>query len=209
MTVWMDAHEKGDMRSLVTAACDDVRQSDGFGADYVAGGYAIERKRWQEVAGRMLETDRGLFHQVEKLEAAADVLDLEPALLLEGEIGAPMSHTKLGADRVARYLAGLPVLGVTVMPSTGQRCSARILSRLESGEEPDATRARGSVPDGVEPPRFVLEGVPGVGPSTAGDLLDHFGSAREVAIASRDDLMDVQGIGPSTAETVREAFGGD
>lgn len=206
MTVWMDVHEKGNMRSLVAATCDEVKESNGFGADYVAGNYAIERKGWQETAGRMLETDRDLFHQIEKLEAAAEALDLQPALLLEGEIGAPLSHTKLEADRVAKYLAGLPVLGVTVIASTGKHCSAKILARLENGNEPDATRARGAVPDGVEPSRFVLEGVPGVGPSTASDLLDYFGSAREIAIASQDTLQEAPGIGPSTAKAIRRAF---
>jgi Fanconi anemia group M protein len=208
MTVWVDAQEKPEVASLVAAECSEASTASGFGADYAVGGYLIERKRWQEVAGRMTETDGHLFHQVEKLEAAAAEMALEPALLLEGELGSAIRHSSVTAEQVALYLAGLPVLGVTVIPSTGRACTARVLARLEDGEPPDPERARGAVPDGVDPQRFVVEGVPGVGPSTARALLDELGDPRAVAVASREELMEAEGVGPATADAVREAFGG-
>lgn len=207
MTVWIDKAEKGGMRSLVADACAETRESSDFGADYVAGGFAIERKRWDEVAGRMTETDAHLFHQVDKLTQVAEALDLEPALLLEGELGSEIFHSGVRADRVAKYLSGLPVMGVTVVPSTGPECSAQILARLESGAEPDVRRVRGAPGDGVDAQRFVVEGVPGVGPSTAEALLDELGSPRAVATASEAELRAADGVGPATAGKVREAFG--
>jgi Fanconi anemia group M protein len=202
MAIWMDAHEKGGMEALVREHCDDVSVSDSFGGDYAAGGYLIERKRWQEVVGRMTEQDRNLFYQVSKLCTAAGELGLEPALLLEGEIGGAVAHSSVPADAVAKYLAGLPVMGVTVVPSTGRACSAAILARLEDGEPPDVRRVRGTPGDESHRERFVIEGFPGVGPATAEDLLDHFGSVRAVVSATADELQEVGGVGPATAESI-------
>lgn len=204
MTVWMDKHEKGGMRALVEEHCEEVRMSDSFGADYVAGGYAIERKRWDEVAGRMTEPDRDLYYQIDKLVETADSLDVEPAMLLEGEIGSAFSHTRVDAESVALYLAGLPVMGVTVMPSTGRRCSARLIATLERGDPPDVRRVRGAPSTDEEAPRFVIEGFPGVGPGKAEALLDELGSVADVVTAPAERLQEVDGIGPSTAETITD-----
>jgi ERCC4-type nuclease len=209
MTVWVDKHEKGGMKGKVKAACDDVVMTEDFGADYVVDDYVIERKRWAEVAGRMLETDRDLHYQLEKLVAAAEALESRPVLLLEGEIGSTLTHSNMPPDRIAKHLATVAPMGVSVQPSTGPDCSARIIATLETNAEPDIERARGSAPDGVDEGVYLLGGVPDVGPSTARDLLDAFGTPAAVAVASREDLMDVRGIGPATAEKVRRAFHGD
>jgi Excinuclease ABC subunit C len=50
----------------------------------------------------------------------------------------------------------------------------------------------------------VLEGVPGVGPTTRQALLRRFGSVENIRQASRADLEDVPGVGPQTAQTLRE-----
>lgn len=199
MSVWMDVHEKGGMKSMVEAACEDVSTTDDFGGDYAVGGYLVERKRWDEVAGRMLESDRDLFYQIDKLTDAAEELGLEPALLLEGEIGSPLKHSKIPPSAIAKYLGGLPRMGVTVIPSTGQRCSADIIADLEEGEPPDVRRIRGAPKKDDHRARFVIEGFPDVGPSTAEALLEELGSVRAVVTASKDELMGVDGVGPATA----------
>ena len=206
MTVWMDVHEKGGMRALVESACDDVSMTDDFGGDYAVGGYLIERKRWAEVAQRMTETDRNLFYQVEKLVEAADELDLEPALMLEGEIGSPLKHSKISEDRIAKYLSGLPVMGVTVIASTGRTCSAVILSRLEDGSPPDVRRIRGTASSDEHAQRFIVEGFPGVGPGKAEALLERFGTVSAVMSAEADELADVDGIGPATVDKIHDVL---
>lgn len=207
MAIWMDKHEKGDMRALVESECSEVRMSDGFGGDYAAGGFLIERKRWAELPGRMMDPDTDLYYQLGKLAEAAETMDLEPALLLEGEIGESFRHTSVSASQVSKYLDGATMLGVHTMASTGQEATARKLARLEDGEPPDVRRVRGS-PDGgeTEAPRFVVEGVPDVGPSTAESLLEELGTPADVAVASEEELSEADGVGPATAEKVRRAF---
>jgi len=206
MTVIMDAHEKGNMRGLLEAHCDEVRVMDDFSADYAVSGALIERKGWEEVAGRMMDSDRDLMVQVDELASAAAALDCEPAVLLEGEIGHELRHTSLDRARVPEYLAGLHVIGVTVVVSTGRECTARIMSRLEDDAPPDVTRVRGSPQREENVPRFVVSSLPSVGKGRAEDLLDHFGSAGSVMAASEAELRDVDGIGPAIASDIRDAL---
>jgi Fanconi anemia group M protein len=199
MTVWQDVHEKGSMHELVEAHCDHVRRTDDFGGDYAVGGFLIERKTWAEVAGRMQRTEGDLAHQLDKLTDAAELLDLTPALLIEGEVGSRLTHSAMPPDAIARHLAGFPLMGVTVLFSTGQRCSARIIACLEDGEPPDVRRVRGTADSDDHAASFVIEGFPGVGPATADALLEHLGSVEAVVTATEDELTSVPGVGPATA----------
>ena len=206
MTVWVDKHEKPPMPDLVRAACDDVRMVDDFGADYAVGGFLIERKDWAEVAGRILESDRDLYVQLDELVEAAEALDVQPALLLEGEIGSRLTHSKMSPSAIAKYLAPIPLMGVTIIPSTGRRCSADIIGRYEDGNPPDATRVRGAPKKNGHERRFVIEGFPDVGPSTAEKLLDHFGTVRAVVTATEEELQEVDGVGPATSGKIHDVL---
>jgi ERCC4-type nuclease len=203
----MDVHEKGGMKELVRGACEDVNELDGFGGDYAVGGHLIERKRWEEVAGRMTESDRNLFYQLDKLTSAADELGVEPALLLEVESDLGLEHSRLPEHQMAKYLAGTARMGVQVILSTGQRCTASILADLEDGTPPDVRRVRGT-PDGDEhAARFVIEGFQGIGPSTAEALLEHLGTVEDVVSATEEELTSVPGVGPATAGKIIDVRG--
>jgi ERCC4-type nuclease len=204
MTVWADKHEKGGMIKLVKAQCENVRLADDFGGDYAVGGYLVERKRWNEIAGRMIESDRNLYYQVDKLVSSADALDLSPLLLLEGEIGSSINYSRLSEHKVAEYLAGLPIMGVTIAPSTSRKCSAKIIARWEDGTPPDVRRIRGTARSDKHTPRFIIEGFPGIGPKTAKLLLNHFGTVMNVITAEQDELLEIDGIGSATVETINE-----
>jgi excinuclease ABC subunit C len=51
-----------------------------------------------------------------------------------------------------------------------------------------------------------LDGVPGLGPSRRATLLRHFGSVRNIAAASADEIADLPGIGPAVAAAVMGAL---
>jgi len=202
----MDRHEKGGIKRMVREECDEVMETDDFGADYAAGGYLIERKRWGEIPGRLMDSEKDLHWQLSRTVEAAEALGATPALLVEGRIGEAFEHTAIKPGRVSTYLDGATLLGVEQMLSTGKRATARKLARLEDGDPPDARRVRGTVDDPMDEPRFVLEGVRGLGPSTAEALLEEFGTVAEVARATSSQLQRADGVGPSTAESVRDAF---
>lgn len=205
MTLWMDKQEKGEMPNLVRAACDDVKMLDDFSADYAVGGFLIERKDWAEVAGRMTESDRDLYVQLEEMAEAAEELGVTPALLIEGQIGSSLTHSRIDPDQIAKYLAAVPLMGVTVIPSTGPRCSAKIIARYEGGDPPDVKRVRGAPDREEHRARFIVEGFPDVGPSTATSLLEDLGSVQAVVNATEEELMGTSGVGPATAKKIADA----
>ncbi len=53
-----------------------------------------------------------------------------------------------------------------------------------------------------------LDGVPGLGPARRATLLRHFGSVRNVAAASAEEIAGLRGIGPSVATAVLAALQG-
>jgi len=54
--------------------------------------------------------------------------------------------------------------------------------------------------------RSILDAIPDIGPSRRDLLLTHFGSVRQVARASREDLQKVSGIGKDLAEKIYETL---
>lgn len=52
----------------------------------------------------------------------------------------------------------------------------------------------------------ILQGLPGIGPGRAEDLLDHFGSVAAVITAEQCELESIQGIGEKTAAAIRWAL---
>ena len=54
--------------------------------------------------------------------------------------------------------------------------------------------------------RSALDGVPGLGPTRASALLDHFGSVARLRGADVEEIAAVRGIGPTTAAAVVEAL---
>ena len=53
-----------------------------------------------------------------------------------------------------------------------------------------------------------LDDIPGVGPTTRGKLLRHFGSVRAIAAAGPEALTEVEGVGPALAATIVGALAG-
>ena len=51
---------------------------------------------------------------------------------------------------------------------------------------------------------FILQGLPGIGASRAGELLDTFGSLKKIFQASEMELLKVSGIGKDTAKRIRK-----
>lgn len=202
----IDKHEKGGVEKYLEQRADEVEYWDDFGGDYAVGDFLIERKRWAEVAGRMLETDRHLYWQLEKLKVAAEAMEVTPALLVEGDLGAALEHTQLPRERMARYLAGVSRMGIHCMLSVDSENTAKILCDLEEDDYPDVQRTRGSPPSREEEPRYIVEGIQGLGPSKAKKLLEHFGTVHGVVTADVEEIASIYGFGDKTAQQVYNAF---
>jgi len=206
MTIIMDVHEKG-VKDSVREHCEDVEEESGFGADYIAGDFVIERKQWSEIPERMMNNENDLYHQLYKTMNTAADTGRRGALLLEGE-AVGFEWTSIPVENVMLYLHAAYALDLQVMVSTGHECTARLLAKLEEHRDAGGVDV-GSLRDPAkvlpeDRPQYLLEGFDGVGPSTAESLLEHFGSAGAVMQASADELQEVSGIGPATAASIRD-----
>ncbi|WP_299236638.1 NAD-dependent DNA ligase LigA [Natronomonas sp.] len=77
----------------------------------------------------------------------------------------------------------------------GTKSARNLLSELEASKRPPLSDFLSAL------------GIPGVGPTTAGDIARHFGTLDAVLEASEAALSDVDGVGPNTAADVRQFLG--
>ncbi len=131
------------------------------------------------------------------------------ALLLEGT-SPNLADSKMRREALQGALLHLSLfLGLPVLRSRSPEETARlILYAARQGR----TVATGSLPRPGRRPkgrvalqRYILQGMPGVGPERARQLLAHFGTVEAVITADTDELMAVSGIGPGTARAIHEA----
>lgn len=111
-----------------------------------------------------------------------------------------------GAIVTITLLLGIPILRSTCPEETARlmlysarqvdRMTVKPLPRFRQGKRP-----RGKRKAQLE----ILQGLPGIGPERAKDLLHRFGSVEAVVNADIDELRGVPGIGPGTSKAIRWA----
>jgi len=181
-----------------------VQTAELSSGDYlVAPGVAVERKEALDLIASIL--DRRLFEQVGKMLGEHD----RAIVLVEGD--PYKTGRDVAVEAIDGALAWLACLsGVHVMYSPSLAVTPRLLWRMAvqlrhglgyeiplRGNKPKQPWAQA---------QFIVEGLPGVGPTTARALVAHFGSARAVLCASEEDLRAVKGVGPKTAASIVQAL---
>ena len=165
--------------------------------------FLFERKRLRDLAVSI--QDGRVFRQARALA------ELEPplrgAIILEGtsaDIGESAMRREAiqGALITVSLFFGVPVLRSRdpVETVSLMRYAARQGRWFATG----AIARHGKRPKGKRRAQLaLLQGLPGVGPERAAQLLDHFGSVEGVLTASLDALGEVPGIGLGTAKKIR------
>lgn len=170
--------------------------------DYVvAPGVGVERKAGSDFVASIL--DRRLFGQIEKLKAEYEF----PLILIEGDplgsVSAIDPYAVLGA---ISYVATIAKIQLVFSKNVEQSASLlELMARHTQHGLGYVPPLRGQRPKDLSSlAQFVIEGLPGVGPSSAQTLLGAFGSVQKVMTASVDELCTVKGIGKKTALGIRE-----
>ena len=203
-----DDREEGSGVIEALAARDDTtvtvdRRSLG---DYrVDDGLCVERKTLPDLAVSI--ADGRLFRQASRLASAST----RAAVVLEGTArdlaDSEMRREALqGALLTLTLRLDLPLLRAKAPAETARLLcyAARQRRRTQTGAVPRASG--GSRPSGRRRTQlYVLQGLPGVGPTRAQRLLEQFGSIEAVMTASVKSLEEVEGIGPKTAQSIRWA----
>lgn len=173
--------------------------------DYLVNGRCVfERKTLSDFAGSIV--DGRLFVQADKLARST----IPSAIILEGRgSDLPAIHMRReslqGAMISLSLIFHLPVLRAIDASETAKLMvyASEQIIRHES----DGVSRYGRRPKCKRRMQLrILQGLPGIGPTRAAQLLDQFGSVGAVMIASQERLQQVGGLGSKTAMGIREAL---
>lgn len=169
--------------------------------DYIINGFVtIERKTARDFLISIV--DGRLFRQLSTLRNHCR----NPLLLIEGN----PHETELNFDPMAirgALISTQAIWHIPVLLSRSKEDTRDTFLMIGRQEEAhiDVVPLRG----GYRPKRlksrqlYVLQGFPGVGPTLAKRLVDHFRSVSAVMNASIEELSQVEGIGAASAQKIR------
>lgn len=177
--------------------------------DYLIGEKAVvERKSAEDFIASIL--DRRLFSQVEMMMAASELA----VILVEGDVFATRSLIEpVALEGALSWIAVLT--GAQLMVSGSAQQSAAMIATMARhhqqglGYIPSLRSGKPAASQASVITRYVLEGLPGVGASTAIALAQHFQTVQAVANATLQELQRVKGVGAKTALKVYQAMRGE
>jgi ERCC4-type nuclease len=179
----------------------DIRMERLAVGDYhIEDGIIVERKTYADFATSL--ADGRLFPQAAALARSPH----RPIVLLEGPMPAQMpavhAHALKGAMLSLAVMWRLPVIHarnpedslriLQLLARQLAKTNLGVLQRYDRKPKRLASRKR-----------YMLQGLPGVGPALANRLLVHFGSVERVITADPGMLVQVRGIGPKKAQRIR------
>jgi DNA excision repair protein ERCC-4 len=167
----------------------------------------FERKTCRDFAVSL--KDGRLFEQGVRLAASP----LHKAIILEGR-AHDLSESGMRREALQGALITLNLfLGIPLLRSADAEESARLMlyaarqfDHIARGTPPRLFK--GKRPKGKRKTQMqILQSLPGIGPNTAHNLLEQFGSVEAVLSADEQALASVAGIGAGRAKSIRWAVG--
>ena len=162
----------------------------------------VERKNVDDYLESLI--DGKLFKQIAQLREAYS----RPVLILEGE--NLLTKRNINHNAIFGSLASISVdFGIPVLTTKNAMETAdllHVIAKREQREDKKSVAVRGDKTAMSMPERqqFLIEGLPNVSAVIARRLLAHFGSIRDIANASEEELMGVKGVGKNIARDILE-----
>ena len=200
-----------DDRELKSGVIEALRAMEGVTVkierlpvgDYeVDGRLLFERKTLIDFVAAI--KDGRLFRQANKLASSS----LQTAIILEGrssDLASSGMHREAiqGALITLSMRYGIPILR-SMTPDESARLMFYAANQIHT-EKKEICLRRGKLPKGKRRlQHYVLQGLPGIGPRKAHNLIEHFGSIEAVVNARPEDLTSIPGIGYHTARAIRQ-----
>lgn len=172
--------------------------------DYVlAEGLGVERKAAVDFIGSIM--DRRLFLQAPLMKQAYK----RPFIIVEGNLFNTRSAIEpaalMGALSYLSVMEGISVLH-THDPEQTAMLMATMHRHATEGLGYEIALRGGKPKDRGLQAQYLIEGLPGIGPKVAKQLLSHFGCASDILAATAEDLRKVPGIGPKTVLVITEVL---
>ena len=169
--------------------------------DYILSSrIGVERKKVED----FLESLMGgkLFKQIARLRDAYS----RPIMIIEGD--DLYTQRNINHNAIFGSLASISVdYGVSILSTKNALETADLLSVIAKREQRDdkkvvAIRGEKTQMSLRERQQFIIEGLPNVSAVIAKRLLTHFGSIKDIANASIDELQQVKGVGKNIASDI-------
>jgi DNA excision repair protein ERCC-4 len=205
--IWVDDREAA---SAVPAALKrlpgvDMRFKRLAVGDYLVNGRCVfERKTIADFAQSII--DGRLFVQADKLAR----LSISAAIILEGR-SSDLAAIHMRRESLQGAMVSLSLIfRLPVLRALDPAETAKLM--LYAAEQITRHENDGSSRYGRRPKRKrkiqlrLLQGLPGIGPNRAAQLLANFGSVEAVMTASQERLEQVDGVGSRTAAAIRDVL---
>ncbi len=173
-------------------------------ADYqISDDVAIERKTAKDFVDSIV--DKRLFKQARMMMEEFK----KPIMILEGD---DFYTGFINPNAIRGSIASIALdFGISIIPTRSSEDTAamikRIAAREQKGERPNIQLRTERKPVNLwEQQLFIVESLPHIGPVSAKNLLEHFGSVENVINASEDELQEVEGIGKKIAKEIRKVL---
>lgn len=171
--------------------------------DYILSSrIGVERKEVDDFLESMISGK--LFKQLSNLRESYS----RPVLIIEGD--NLLTSRNINHNAIFGSLASISVdYGIPVLTTKNSAETAdmlRVIARREQRQEKKDVAVRGEKTQMSmkERQQFLVEGLPNVSAVIAKRLLSHFGSIKDIANATEDELMQVNGVGKNiSAEIIR------
>jgi len=206
IVIFVDSRE---MRSAVVKKLDEMGMKMDFRSlpvgDYVLSDrVCVERKTTDDFLNTLLDPSRGLFEQIISMKHEF----LRPMLIIEGE--GLYTKRRVSPEALHGVIASITIdYGVPALFTTNEAETASYIYSIARREQVERKRsvyphAQKSSQTLRERQEYLVSAISEVGPVIARNLLKHFGSVKNIANASADEMTEVERVGPRTAARIRE-----
>ncbi|MBA2859540.1 DEAD/DEAH box helicase [Methanococcus maripaludis] len=196
-TIIVDSRERHIGRYLSEKAEVEFKTLE-IGDYILSDRLAVERKTAEDFENSII--DKRLFNQVMDLKKYE-----RPLMIIEGN-----EFVRIHENAIRGMMFSIMIdYQIPIMFSRDIEDTADILVKLAEREQIKEKREI-SIRYGKRPmslkerQKFLVEGLPDVGPVMAENLLDNFNSVESIFTASEKELTSVDGMGPITAKKIRE-----
>lgn len=202
--VLVDSREKSSnvVRELVNLGIN-VSMQNLPTADYVISDrVGIELKTKEDFVNSII--DRRLLPQIKNLRNNFE----SPLLIIEGEEDIYVIR-KVHPNAIRGMLSSIALdYNVPIIYTKNSKDTAELIQTIARREQENKDREfplrlERKPLTTKEQQEYIVESLPGVGPSLAKSLLNEFGSVNKVLAAGKDDLQKVNNLGPKKAEDIR------
>lgn len=205
LTIVVDPREtrSGVTRFLEKAGVNLVLQNLEIG-DYVASDrVCIERKSTVDFLESLINRRRNLLEQIHRLREEY----AKPLLIIEGEsiYGQRNVHPNVVRAVMASIALDFSVPIIQTRDEADTASLIYIIARKEQVPTRGGVNPHGKKPSATlkEQQEYLVSALPTIGIVTARNLLRRFRTIERIAVASKEELMEVEHVGEKTAELIK------